>query len=369
MLAVEMLPAGHGDSLVVEYGPKSAPHQLLIDAGTYHAWDSVRAELLRRRRDRYEIFVVTHVDEDHIGGAIALLDDPDLKNRVDHVWFNGYIHLRVGGNVLGPVNGEQFTHRLVTGGFSWNHAFTPKLSRDVGGTIVVPTNGELPTIPLPGVVGACMVLLAPNGRALERMGDDKHWRRAVEKAGLVSGAGDSRHTRGPAPHSKQVAPLPNPLDQKAISELAAKKSSDGSPANATSIALILEFDGKRVLFAADAPASVLTSGLKRYAQRVGEQRPRIDLVKLSHHGSNANISMEMLSLIDCRRFLISTNGDIFGHPDDAAIAKIIQAQGAPVSFSCNYKTTRTESWADRGPGVGATFVFPESNQHTLRVDV
>ena len=118
MFAVEMLPAGHGDALVVEYGDRVAPHQLLIDAGPFHSWEGVRTELLRRRKDRYEVFVVTHIDEDHIGGAISLLDDPDLKHRVDHVWFNGYVHCKSGGNVLGPVLGEQLTKRIAEDGFT-----------------------------------------------------------------------------------------------------------------------------------------------------------------------------------------------------------------------------------------------------------
>ena len=99
---------------------------MLIDAGTYHAWEGVQAELMRRRRDKYEIFVVTHVDEDHIGGAISLLDDPNLKHRIDKVWFNGYVHCKSGGNVLGPLNGEQLTYRIATGGFHWNEGFTPR---------------------------------------------------------------------------------------------------------------------------------------------------------------------------------------------------------------------------------------------------
>ncbi len=113
MFAVEMLPAGHGDALVVEYGTKTDPHQLLIDAGTYHAWDGVQAELMRRRRDKYEIFVVTHVDEDHIGGAISLLDDPNLNQRIDKVWFNGYVHCKSGGNVLGPRE-RRAAHRIAS---------------------------------------------------------------------------------------------------------------------------------------------------------------------------------------------------------------------------------------------------------------
>jgi len=359
MFAVQMLPAGHGDALVVEYGTRTDPHQLLIDAGTYHAWEGVQAELMRRRRDKYEIFVVTHVDEDHIGGAISLLDDPNLKHRIDKVWFNGYVHCKSGGNVLGPLNGEQLTKRIATGAFHWNEGFTPRESVDVGGPVVVPSAGDLPSYDLPG--DATVVLLSPNGPKLKAMAE--HWIEVVEEAGL-GGAG---HTTIPKPRQVAFDPLPDPLDLAAIAMLASKKEYDGSPANATSIAFVLEYDRKRVLFGADAYASVLTAGLRRYAERVGETRPRIDLVKLAHHGSNANISMDLLDLIDCRRFLISTNGDNFAHPHDAAIAKVIMSADGPVTFFCNYSTARTQPWAAHGPGVGATFKFPKASQHSIRV--
>lgn len=366
MFAVEMLPGGHGDALVVEYGPKTKPHQLLIDVGTFHSWQDVRMELIRRRKDRYEIFVATHVDEDHLGGAIALLDDPDLKQRIDHVWFNGFVHCESGGNVLGPVNGEQLTTRIVEGGFKWNDGFTPKASSEVGGPVVVPSEGDLPTVPLPE--GATVVLLSPTGPKLKSMA--KKWRTVVVKAGLVPGEGDSDHTTGPTPRSRDAnEALPDPLDRDAILTLAAQKRTDSSAANGTSIAFILEYDDKRALFTGDAHASVLTKGLMRYAKRVGEKRPHIDLVKLSHHGSNANVSAKMLQLIDCRRYLISTNGDNFAHPDDAAIAKVIAASDKPVTFFCNYRTARIAPWEEHGPGVGATFEFPKANRHHIRVTV
>jgi len=163
MFAVEMLPGGHGDALVVEYGTKTDPHQLLIDAGTFHSWDGVRKELMRRRRDRYEIFVITHVDEDHIGGAIALLDDPNLKQRINDVWFNGFVHCRTGGNVLGPVNGEQLTTRIVEGGLGLPyprlhvcvmHAVARRVHVDAADNVVARIeNGESKARPIDEVSG------------------------------------------------------------------------------------------------------------------------------------------------------------------------------------------------------------------------
>jgi hypothetical protein len=36
MLRVEMLPAGHGDALLVEYGSPDCPHRILIDGGLFY---------------------------------------------------------------------------------------------------------------------------------------------------------------------------------------------------------------------------------------------------------------------------------------------------------------------------------------------
>jgi len=369
--SIELLPAGYGDSLVVEYGTKTSRHQILIDAGPSHFWEGVQAELMRRTKDRYEVFVITHVDEDHIGGAISVLDDPNLKHRVDDVWFNGFVHCREGGNVLGPVNGEQLTERIVTGGFGWNRGFawSPGMDRfgsdDVGGPVVVPSTGDLPSVDLPG--GARAVLLSPSGPKLASMA--KTWEKEVLKAHLVPGAGAGGHTAAPAPHDRPRPALPDPLDEEAVKTMAAHNDRDGSPANGSCIAFILEFEDKRLLLGADSHATVVAPNLKRYAQEVGEERVRLDLVKMAHHGSNANISTAVVDLVDCDRWLISTNGENYGHPDDSAIAKVITSQTHPVTFYCNYKTARTEPWERKGPAVGATFKFPDNNRNCLLVDV
>ena len=241
---------------MVEYGTKTDPHQLLIDAGTFHSWDGVRKELMRRRKDRYEIFVVTHIDEDHIGGAIAAARRPDLKQRIDHVWFNGYVHCESGGNVLGPVNGEQLTTRIVEGGFRWNQGFTPKASNDVGGPVVVPSCGRA-ALPSTFRGTRVLVFLSPSGPKLKTMA--KTWNEVVEKAGLVPGHGDAGHTTSPKPRDRDVRPAARSARPRALTVLAAEHAIDGSAANATRVSPSSSSStDKRVLFGADAHAPVLT---------------------------------------------------------------------------------------------------------------
>lgn len=365
MFSIEMLPAGHGDAFVIEYGSRSDPHRVLIDAGPYHSWPEVRARLVRRRRDRYEVFVVTHVDEDHIGGSIALLDDPDLKHRVSDIWFNGYVHCKSGGNVLGPVNGEQLTKRIATGTFDWNGPFPSPVSAGVGGPAVVPSAGELPTVALPGDARA--VLLSPSGPKLKRLASV--WETDVIDAGLVPGAGDGRHNKAPSPYVRKVDELPDQIDRARLDDLADRTTRDRSKANGSSIGFVLEFDKQRLLLAGDAHADVLAANLRRYGAMVGEDRPRIDLVKLAHHGSRGNVSDALLEAMDARRFLISTNGDNFGHPDDAALARIIVSSEKPVTFYCNYASLRTTPWKARAEPFGATVVLPKAGKSGLRVAV
>lgn len=362
--AIEMLPAGPGDALVVEYGA-SPTRTLLIDAGPLSSWPAVRERLLARRDNRYEVFVITHVDEDHIGGALALLDDPDLRHKVSEVWFNGFVHCSSGGNILGPIHGEQLTERIATGGLGWNTGFPGSPVPGTGGPIVVPSRGELPARDLPG--GARAVLIGPTGKKLKKMASV--WSERVIRARLVPGQGAQGHDPGMKPRPKEVPPLPAVLDTAWLEAEASIRESDGSEANASSVSFVLEHEGKRLLLTGDATADVLTANLKRYGALVGEERPRIDLVKLPHHGSGANLTRKLVEAVGATRYLVSSDGTLHGHPDDSALARVILASPAPPTFYCNYASPRTQPWADRSGEVGATFVLPKRGRSGLTVRV
>ena len=60
------------------------------------------AERLRSFNGPIDLLVVTHVDTDHIGGAVRLLASERAGGPFGGIWFNGFVHLDA---VLGTCSG------------------------------------------------------------------------------------------------------------------------------------------------------------------------------------------------------------------------------------------------------------------------
>ena len=104
---------------------------------------------------------------------------------------------------------------------------------------------------------------------------------------------------------------------------------------------------RSVLLAADAHAPVLVESIQQAAGQDADTQDKlkVDLFKVSHHGSQNNVSSELIQLLDCPRYLVSTNGDHFCHPDRQAIARILKYGGTRPSLYFNYRTRYNEVWA------------------------
>jgi hypothetical protein len=87
LFEVEMLPAGAGAALIVRYGSGSAVQQIVVDCGDRRT-GKLLGERLRKTsaEEPIVLLVITHSDDDRIGGARALLEDP--KVRVREIWVN-----------------------------------------------------------------------------------------------------------------------------------------------------------------------------------------------------------------------------------------------------------------------------------------
>ncbi len=78
-LTVRFLDVGQGDSIFITFPDNTC---MLIDAGTRGAGDKVVAAVKESDMCKLDHFVLTHPHEDHIGGAVAVLE----AFEVDRVW-------------------------------------------------------------------------------------------------------------------------------------------------------------------------------------------------------------------------------------------------------------------------------------------
>jgi hypothetical protein len=94
--------------------------------------------------------------------------------------------------------------------------------------------------------------------------------------------------------------------------------------NSSSIALFLELKECALLLLGDSRPEVICDTLFKLGHD-SVKKLKVDLVKVSHHGSINNTSNDLLDIIDCNTFVISTNGgnSIHKHPDRETIARII----------------------------------------------
>ncbi|MBE2257803.1 MAG: hypothetical protein H6942_16070 [Candidatus Accumulibacter sp.] len=341
---IEMLPALHGDCLLVEYGDSSRSRRLLIDGGPIATYKHLEARLdaLPAGDRRFELVVMSHVDTDHVEGIVRLLANQPLPIRVIDLWFNGWSHLSPGGRVLGGKQGE-FLSALIVRRFQqgqWNGAFD-------GQAVVVPDDGPLPERTLAGDLR--LTLLSPTPATLDRMreawrtdlgtnvtpGDlDAAWQQLAQRKAYLPGQG----LLGTTPELDALLERQLKVDRAA--------------ANGSSIAFLAEFEaaGKSCLFLADAYHEVVTASIRRLLQQRAQDVLKVDAVKVAHHGSAGNISDELLALIDSPRFLISTNGSRFRHPDAEAMQRIIaRSRHQPPTLCFNYASKTTRPWgaADR----------------------
>ena len=317
LFEIKLIQAEHGDAILVSYGQNPARH-ILVDGGPASSLPNLLEVLAAARTDgtlTLEAIVVTHYDFDHIGGIIALLRQMPDWLSVNDIWFNGHKHL-MPWDLLGPQHSDTLADVIQKCALPWNKAFNEK-------AVQVRLNGR---IDLPG--GMSVWILSPTQKELFTLAQQS------PKGLLRTDSSEPRDRLG----RKDVWPPPP------FSSLIAKRSlPDRSPSNASSLALLFNYEHKQILLSGDANAEVICDSLAHYWP---SQKFNLDLLKVSHHGSEGNTSAEFLRKINCKRFAFSTNGKIHAHPDQVLIARIIASTSDP-ELIFNYATPWTTRWRNR----------------------
>jgi hypothetical protein len=317
MIRVEALPGGVGDCLWISWDAADGEHRILVDGG--HSYDAaLRDRIAAQPADArtFDLVVCSHVDNDHILGLLPLFAQPPAGFAAADVWFNARHHL-LPLDALGTPSGDLLTTALVAvPGQQWNQAFG-------GRAVVVPDSGDLPTRHFPELT---VTVLAP-GRA--------------QLAALLATWPET----APAPVEETDGPADRMGGETGDLATLARARFDRDPSvpNGSSIVLLLTgADGERVLLTADAHADVLLAGLRRL-QTTG--RIPVTLATVPHHGSARNTSPALVDALDCRHWLVSSNGrGNSRHPSRTAMARLLTNRNGPVLWF-NYRSVENAEFA------------------------
>jgi hypothetical protein len=337
MVILEALNALHGDCLLLRYpGPDQQERLWIIDGGPKSetvggkklaVWKDV---LLARLREivpaspvRVTLGMVSHIDDDHINGlqkltsalVAARASDPAAV-KFSRFWFNSFEKLV--GPKPGGLSGEAATASLQ----SIVNEMLPEVD-DEQATLIMQSVGQGNALavdirslrldgnqPINGVVtakegqqkipieGAEVTVIGPMESRLLAL--RKAWAKALKK---------------PAKKARQAA----------LQELfLPSKWQDKSIPNLSSIVVLVEIEGRKLLLTGDANGDDVVKAYKELG--LGTKPVKIDVLKMPHHGSIRNTTKVFLEFFIADHYVFSANGK-YNNPDAPTLEALVKMHG------------------------------------------
>lgn len=340
MLAIQYIPMQFFDAILIRFtGEDGCVHNIIVDGGEisstkYCYTDRLKKELeaLFGRGEAIDLWVITHIDNDHIGGLYNFINDTEFyevhHEQLKEVWMN------YGGD------GDFYVQR--TGEIGYNDG---KKLRDLLKEKQVCVKQGIMAGYKATISDTTITVVAPDEVALKRYiewWNSKEFQETVQTAdGLIKG-GEWDY------------------DKKFKDFNLAQYEEDTEVKNNSSIAFVLFYHGHQLLFAADSCASILQTGLSLF-EKQENGKLKLDLMHIPHHGSCRNTSFAFFESIECPRYVITGNGtNRYQLPDKETIARLIAANPSGCELHFTQMNSKLEEIFE-GDDCGNLSVFGEAN--------
>lgn len=302
-LMIKNLKAHSGDSFLITFiGTDTKEHHILIDGGIKNSYDySIKQAI--SNIDKIDYTFITHIDRDHIGGILKLLNTEN-HHKLTNLFFNsGHIIKTSGTDLISENDGIELIEKV-------NELKSINVNKK-----------EITTNTIIESFGIKISFLSPTLNEIINF-NKTYSLPEIDEEVLISN--DST--------------VKSNINLKTLSkEKFSEKNIELDPANAVSLAILLEYYEKKILFLGDSKDSIIIPQLEKTYN--SEKKLKLDFIKLSHHGSKFHTSNEFLSLIECSNFIISTNGK-YNHPTLEVLARILchkdRKKNQRIEFYLNY---------------------------------
>ncbi|OEH85571.1 hypothetical protein BHU72_01875 [Desulfuribacillus stibiiarsenatis] len=311
---IKVLKALHGDCLIITFGPKQDKF-ILIDGGIgKECYRSIKEFIksLKEMNATLRLLILTHIDSDHIDGILRLFSESDFDTKIiDRMWFNFGEFLDKELKVSRESQKSGILLPDETTLISWkqgNNLEEILKKARIQYEKAVKNYDEF------YIDGSYIRVLSPSLEILKAF--NKQWMVENEQEVRISTKTD---------YSFSIEEL---NDMEFIENI--------SLANRSSIAFIFEYENRKALFLGDASAVEIEKSLSKLGYSEDNQL-EIDICKISHHASKHNTSNNLIRMMKCKNYIISTNLTASGRPTKECLSRIICNSKQAVNFYCNYE--------------------------------
>lgn len=334
---ITMLDCAEGDCFFLEFYFDSIEYTILMDTGPRGCWTTRLKPFLDQliaKRKKINVLVITHIDDDHIGGAIKLFQSKEYSDLIEEVWFNGLKQVLNIDRASSATDNQtayqsiifQHRHNDFSDGV---HEISAKQALSLGclltscGKTTRRITCDTPPVVLTDNFRIDFLLPTTNQlislqkhflRHLRRVGDVRQIFLTPESEIAFEHLMRDDDTSDSDVHHISQSSLDIHRIEKWATAIANK---DQSVTNTSSIAICISFYGKYFLFPGDAAGQDILEAIDN------KKLPTdYEIIKLPHHGSNRNC-LSLPEKLSAKKYLISTDGKRISHPGKETLAKLV----------------------------------------------
>lgn len=292
-MEIKFYQAECGDAFRIKFlGNDGMHHNIFIDSGFERTFRFVlenEIKQIENDKENIDLWILTHIHDDHIGGVIKylnLINSGESKDIVNEWYYNVPRYYTFDSK--DRKNNISSAKSISQGDILYEYL---KLNNKLLNNDIT---SELDTL---NIFGLKLTVLTPSINKLDKLrkkypiGSTNE----LEKSELTS------ISEAKALKQNDYKVKLNDFNLKNFTE-------DKSIENGSSISIITEYKGKKILWLADSHPSDIITSLKKLGYSEKNQFD-CEWVKVTHHGSSGNNSNELYDLIKCNNYLYSVNGE------------------------------------------------------------
>jgi len=298
VIRLHVVQAEYGDCFILE--SKSGKHSVnvLIDGGPYQTFEKHLKPALQKLplNRKLDLMVLSHIDNDHIIGLLDLLEE--IKNqresgtnelvKVERMWHNSFADLlrfrdepvklfRYYLSIQNKAMSSEIANSLTMKGFQQGTDLAKlakllKIPINPGFDKLIVINDKITSVKLNDIT---LHLLGPLKKNVDKLQNE--WKKWSKKKTEESFAG-----------------LLQVLD-KSIPNLA-------------SITFLVEINNRKLLFTGDGIGDDIVKVLSQNKMLDNNDKYHVDILKVPHHGSDRNASIQFFDTIYADYYILSANG-------------------------------------------------------------